>query len=169
MKPVRADAVIVMGVSGCGKSSVGTALGQTLGWQFLDGDDFHPAANVEKMRQGQPLVDADRWPWLDTLNDLLRTGAAQGTPVVLACSALREVYRERLAQGLSHCRFVHLVGSQELIAARMAKRQHLYMPASLLTSQFAALEPPQNAIRVAIDQPIEQLVPFIEQALRQEG
>jgi gluconokinase len=169
MKQIRANAVVVMGVSGCGKSSVSAALAQALGWQFLDGDDFHPTANVEKMRQGQPLVDADRWPWLDTLNGLLKSGAEQGKPVVLACSALREVYRERLAKGLPNCRFVHLVGSQELIAERMAKRQHLYMPASLLASQFATLETPQNAISVAIDQPIGQLVLLVEQALRQEA
>jgi gluconokinase len=169
MKPIRANAVVVMGVSGCGKSTVSAALAQALGWRYLDGDAFHPAANVEKMRQGQPLVDADRWPWLDTLNNLLKTGAAQGKPVVLACSALREVYRQRLAQDLPQCRFVHLVGTQELIAARMAKRQHEYMPSSLLTSQFATLEVPQNAISVAIDQPIEQLVQFVEEVLRQEA
>jgi gluconokinase len=169
MKQMSADAIVVMGVSGCGKSTVSEALARALGWQFLDGDDFHPAANVEKMRQGQPLVDADRWPWLDTLNGLLKTGASQGQPVVLACSALREVYRARLAQNLPRCRFVHLIGSPELIAERMAKRQHLYMPASLLASQFATLETPQNAISVTIDQPIEQLVLFVEQALRQEA
>ncbi len=157
----QVSAIVVMGVSGCGKSTTAEHLAKVLGWQYLDADEFHPLANVEKMRLGQPLNDDDRWPWLDHLNQLLRQGDEQHKPVVLACSALREVYRQRLAQGLVQCQFVHLTGSQELIAARMAKRQHKYMPASLLASQFATLEPPSHAITVSIELPIDQLVQSI--------
>jgi gluconokinase len=160
--PVRAaHAVVVMGVSGCGKSTISAALAQRLAWRFLDADDFHPLANVEKMRAGQPLNDQDRWPWLDELNRLLRESVARGEPLVLACSALRQRYRDRLANQLPGLRWVHLDGSFELIAARMAARQHEYMPASLLRSQFESLEPPQAALRVSIDQSPEQIVSTI--------
>jgi gluconokinase len=137
--------VIVMGVSGCGKSTIGTLLAQRLGAEFLDGDEYHPAANVAKMATGVPLTDDDRRPWLERLNAELR----KRQHAVLACSALKESYRGALAQGID-CRFVHLRGSIELIRSRMTQRQHRYMPASLLESQFAALEPPARAIEVDI-------------------
>lgn len=135
-----------MGVSGAGKSTVGRALAERLGYPFLDADEFHPPENVAKMASGTPLTDADRTPWLDALNRRLG-----GMPdAVLACSALKASYRERLAQGLADCRFVHLRGSIDVIRKRLAVRQHRYMPASLLESQFATLEPPRDAIEVDI-------------------
>ena len=135
-----------MGVSGCGKSTIGQMLAERLGYPFLDADEFHPPVNVAKMAAGTPLSDADRQPWLERLNGKLR---AQKN-AVLACSALKESYRQILSKGLADCRFVHLRGSIELIRARMKERRHRYMPASLLESQFATLEPPADAIEVDI-------------------
>jgi gluconokinase len=137
-----------MGVSGAGKSAIGFALAARLGWKFLDADDYHPPANVAKMAAGMPLQDADRWPWLETLNARLREAHARGDGAVLACSALRQVYRDRLGAGLPDCRFVFLNGSRELIGARLARRNHRYMPPSLLDSQIATLEPPAGAIEI---------------------
>lgn len=158
--------VVVMGVSGCGKSSVGAALARRMGARFIDADDFHPPANVEKMRQGMPLDDEDRAPWLARLNAVLREHRDRGEPVVLACSALRARYREALADRLPELRFVHLSGSYELIEARLALRRHRYMPSSLLRSQFDALEPPTGAVVVAIDADIETVAAAAERALR---
>lgn len=151
-------AIVVMGVSGCGKSTVGSALADRLGWRFADGDDFHPPANVEKMRAGVPLDDTDRAPWLARLNAMLRESAAAGRPVVLACSALRQRYRDALAEGLPGLRFVHLAGSAELIGDRLAARRHRYMPAALLASQFATLEPPADALTLDVAEPVDALV-----------
>jgi gluconokinase len=137
-----------MGVSGSGKSTIGEPLAGRLGWPFFDADEFHPPENVAKMASGVPLTDADRWPWLALLNAKLK-GEKNA---VLACSALKQSYRDALATGLADCRFVHLRGSIELIRARLAERQHRYMPASLLDSQFATLEPPLGAIDVDIAQ-----------------
>ena len=147
-----------MGVSGSGKSTLGRALAERLGWEFLDGDDFHPHANVAKMRAGTPLEDADRWPWLDGLNRMLREREARGASAVLACSALRQAHRDRLAEGVADCRFVFLKGSYELIESRLKARAHRYMPASLLRSQFETLEPPREAIEVDVAQPLERCV-----------
>ena len=155
------DAIVVMGVSGCGKSTVGSALAQRLGWQFADGDDYHPPANVEKMRAGQPLDDSDRAPWLAALNAMLRASIAERRPVVLACSALRQRYRTALAEGMPGLRFVHLDGTPELIGERLAARRHRYMPASLLASQFAALEPPADALRLDVSAAVDALVEAI--------
>ena len=134
-----------MGVSGSGKSTLGALLGQRLGVEFLDADEFHPPESVAKMAAGMPLTDEDRLPWLERLNAELR----KRQHAVLACSALKESYRGALAEGID-CRFVHLRGSIELIRSRMTQRQHRYMPASLLESQFAALEAPASAIEVDI-------------------
>jgi gluconokinase len=153
--------VLVMGVSGSGKSTVGTLLSQRLGYEFIDADEHHPPANVEKMAAGVPLEDADRWPWLDRLNSLLRSKS----DAVLACSALKKIYRERLLRGIAEHRIVYLQGSAELIASRLAGRQHRYMPASLLESQFAILEPPASAIAVDIDCAPAQCVERIVAAL----
>jgi len=154
----RALAVVVMGVSGCGKTAVGSVLAQRLGARFIDADDLHPPANVEKMSAGTPLDDADRAPWLALLNSRLREAAAAGAPVVLACSALKQRYRDTLAAGVPRLRFVHLAGSRDLIAGRLAARQHRYMPAMLLDSQFAALEPPAGAIVLDAALPLDALV-----------
>jgi carbohydrate kinase (thermoresistant glucokinase family) len=133
--PVRA--LLLMGVSGSGKTTVGVALAQRLGWRFIDGDDFHPQANVEKMRAGTPLNDKDRAPWLERLNAVLRHSLAKDEPIVLACSALKARYRAQLAERLPGLQFAHLRGSQELIAARLASAGIEYMP-PLLRSQFEA-------------------------------
>ena len=140
--------VVVMGVSGAGKTTVGAALAGEMGWDFLDADEFHPPANVAKMASGKPLDDTDRWPWLERLNGELAAREAAGSGAVLACSALKEAYRARLLAGLRGARLVFLRGEFEFIRSRMATRKHKYMPASLLRSQFDTLEPPTNAIEV---------------------
>jgi gluconokinase len=153
--------VIVMGVSGVGKTTIGRALAERLGCEFIDADDHHPAANVAKMAAGVPLEDADRWPWLASLNVELKNRER----AVLACSALKESYRERLASGLESVRFVHLQGSFDLIRSRLHARRHRYMPASLLESQFAALEPPARAITVDVSADVAACVAAISAAL----
>jgi gluconokinase len=162
-------AVVVMGVSGCGKSSVGEALALRLGARFVDADDFHPPANVDKMRRGIPLDDDDRAPWLARLNALLRDAVAQDESVVLACSALRQRYRDALADRLPALRVVHLSGSPALIAERLAARRHRYMPASLLQSQFDALEPPADAVVVDVAGTIDEIVDAATKALTVSG
>jgi gluconokinase len=138
--------VVVMGVTGSGKTTIGRLLAQRLGCDFLDGDDFHPPQNVSKMRAGTPLTDEDRAPWLTLLNARLKAHH----DVVLACSALKDSYRRVLASGIVDFHLVHLKGSIELIRQRLAARRHRYMPASLLESQFATLESPADAICVDI-------------------
>jgi len=152
--------VVVMGVTGCGKSTVGAALASRLGCRFLDADDFHPPENVAKMASGTPLTDEDRRPWLDRIAYELRAIAAGGGSAVLACSALKAAYRARIAAG-STVRFVHLTGDQATIAARLAVRRHRYMPASLLASQFATLEAPDDAIDIDVALPVEAQVDAI--------
>jgi gluconokinase len=135
-------ALVVMGVSGSGKTTVAELLAKKLGWSFMEGDRLHPPANVEKMRQGIPLTDADRAPWLDRIGDELKSWAAAGKSGVLTCSALKRAYRDRIRSARADVRFVCVKGSETLIAARVAARHHEYMPASLLRSQFDALEEP---------------------------
>jgi gluconokinase len=149
--------VVLMGVSGSGKTAVGEVLARDLGWAWFDADDYHPPANVEKMRSGQPLTDADRWPWLDLLNGLMRAEDAKGRSAVLGCSALKQVYRDRLSQGLADVRWVHLKGSFDFILSRLQQRKHRYMPASLLQSQFDTLEEPADALTLDIADPPEAL------------
>jgi len=132
--------VVLWGVSGCGKSTIGAQLAAQLNWIFLDADDFHPTANVDKMRAGIPLTDADRKPWLDHLAALLQAHLRHGQSAVLACSALRKSYRERLCVDAAQVKFAHLAGSFDLIAARLAARQHAFMDPGLLQSQFDTLE-----------------------------
>ena len=155
--------LVLMGVCGCGKTTVGEALAATLGWPFYDADDFHPAANVAKMAAGVPLDDADRWPWLDRLRDEMAAVEARGGDAVLACSALKQAYRDRIARA-GNVRFVHLVGDRATIAARVGQRSHRYMPLSLLDSQFAALEPPTDALDVDVRLPVDEQVAAIRRA-----
>lgn len=145
-----------MGVSGSGKSTVGALLARRLGWEFLDADEYHPPANVAKMSAGIPLEDADRWPWLERLNGELR----QRRNAVLACSALKESYRRVLGKDLDF-RTVHLRGDFDLLRSRLQARQHRYMPASLLESQFATLEPPAGAIDIDVARPADECVAAI--------
>lgn len=160
--------IILMGVAGCGKSSVGEAISARTGIAYRDGDDLHPAANVEKMRAGIPLTDEDRWPWLDQVGREL----AEKAPLIIGCSALKRVYRDRIrALAGGPVTFVHLAGSRDLIAGRMAQRTGHYMPLSLLDSQFAALELPQpdeGALTADISQPLDVLVDGIVKGLNLE-
>lgn len=147
-----------MGVAGCGKSSVGVALGAALGLCYRDGDDLHPPENVVKMAAGVPLTDADRAPWLADVGAAL----AHDAPLIIGCSALKRRYRDQIrATAGDAVTFVHLSGSRAVIEARMAARQNHFMPVSLLDSQFAALEPPQPdelSLSVDIDQPLDRVV-----------
>jgi len=137
---------VLMGVSGSGKTTIGELLAQRLGWRFIEGDDYHPRENVAKMAAGIPLEDADRWPWLDALNQRIR-GERNA---VVTCSALKESYRQRLLAGVKDARVVYLHAPKALIAKRVAERKHKFMPASLLESQFATLEPPAGAIDIDV-------------------
>ncbi len=137
---MRPAAIIVMGVSGSGKSTIGALLAEALGWPFADADGFHPAANVAKMASGQALTDEDRWPWLDAIAAHIGAARVAGQPVVVACSALRRAYRDRLRAGHHDLLFLHLAGAPDVIAARQAARQGHFMPPSLMASQFATLE-----------------------------
>jgi gluconokinase len=157
--------IVLMGVSGSGKTAVGERLAAALGAEFAEGDAYHPPANVEKMRRGTPLVDADRWPWLETLAREIGRWLDAGQEVVLACSALKRRYREVLQAGRPEVRFVYLRGTEPLIRARLAARRGHFMPASLLASQFAALEKPADAITVDIDRPPDAIVDAILAAL----
>jgi gluconokinase len=133
--------VIVMGVSGVGKSTVAKGISTTMGWTFAEGDAFHPAANITKMESGHALTDEDRWPWLRLIGDWISAEAEEGRSAVITCSALRRAYRDLLREGRPSVRFCHLVGGEDLIGDRMAHRQGHFMPASLLHSQYATLEP----------------------------
>jgi gluconokinase len=157
--------VLVMGVAGAGKTTIGTALAARLGWRFIDADDYHPPENVAKMKAGIPLEDADRWPWLQTLADQIDRWLAARKTVVLACSALKQSYRDVLAQGRPGVRFVHLEGDKALIRRRLDARRGHYMPAILLDSQFAALEPPADAVTVDVAGTPEAIVRGIVQRL----
>jgi gluconokinase len=153
-------AIIVMGVSGCGKSSLGSALAHRLGCSFIEGDDLHPQCNVAKMSRGVALDDADRWPWLDALGEQIAFHA--GSSVVLSCSALRRTYRDRLRHSTQGpVTFVFLQGSRTALQARLEQRRGHYMPAQLLDSQLATLELPTSepdVVTIDIEQPIESVV-----------
>jgi gluconokinase len=160
-------ALIVMGVSGSGKSTIAEALAKRLGWRCEDGDTFHPASNVAKMRAGQPLTDEDRWPWLRSIAGEIDRACKAGDQVVIACSALKRDYRDLLRNGRDDVRFVYLNGTQPLIASRLAARKGHFMPPGLLDSQFRTLEPPgadEQPITVLIDAPVGAIV---EDAVRQ--
>jgi gluconokinase len=152
--------VVLMGVSGSGKTTIGTLLSERMHTVFADADDFHSAANKAKMAAGHALNDEDREPWLETLNSLLLNWFEAGKGGVLACSALKDGYRKTLVRGLPHSAFafVWLDGSKELIAERLAERKNHYMNPGLLDSQFATLEPPVDALRIVNDRAPEEVV-----------
>ncbi len=152
--------VVLMGVSGSGKTTIGTLLAERLGTVFADADDYHPKANKEKMAAGQPLNDEDRQPWLETLNGVMQGWFTSGKGGVLACSALKEKYRETLAAHMQEgaVSFVLLDGSPEMIAERLAQRQHEYMNPNLLASQLATLEKPKDAFTVVNDKAPGEIV-----------
>jgi gluconokinase len=159
-------AIIVMGVSGSGKTTISEALARELGFTCEDGDTYHPAANVAKMHSGIPLTDEDRWPWLRAIAQAIDRKADAGMPVVIACSALKRAYREILVHGREDVRIVYLKGSRDLIAKRLAHRTGHFMPASLLDSQFATIEEPlpaEHVITVSIDATVDDVV---EQIIR---
>jgi len=149
--------IVVMGVSGCGKTSVGSRLADHLGWQFIESDDFHSAEDIRKMSNGIPLNDEDRWPWLKRLNKALKETIAGGQCVVLACSALKDSYRKMLFTGIENGVVVYLKGSYALIHERMQQRAH-FMGEDMLASQFDALEEPGNAFVADIRLPAENIV-----------
>jgi len=157
----RPCALIVMGVSGAGKSTIGEALAARLGWRYQDGDAFHPESNVAKMRAGHPLTDEDRWPWLHAIADEIDQVCKSGSHVIIACSALRRAYRDVLLGGRNDVRLVFLDGTEPLIGDRLNHRTGHFMPPGLLASQFATLERPdtaEHAVRVSIDAPVETIV-----------
>jgi gluconokinase len=161
-------ALVVMGVSGSGKSTVAERLARRLAWSCEDGDRFHPAGNIAKMSAGHPLTDDDRWPWLLAIADEIDRVCMTGEHAVIACSALKRAYRDVLVHGRSDVRIVFLQGTQPLIAQRLAQRKDHFMPPGLLDSQFKTLEPPdagENPVTVSIDAPVESIVDDIVRQL----
>lgn len=159
--------IIIFGVSGAGKTTVGKLLARELGWQFLEADDFHPPANIEKMKSGRPLTDEDRWPWLDCLRKQIEQLVSTRENAVLACSALKRAYRDRLRVG-DHLKFVFLRGDYALVEKQLLGRRRHFMNPDLLQSQFDDLEEPEmheHALTVALGQPPEEIVEEIEAKL----
>jgi carbohydrate kinase (thermoresistant glucokinase family) len=165
--------IVVMGVSGCGKSSVGIALAEALGARFIDGDDLHPEANKAKMSAGIPLDDSDRWPWLELVShalaeEVVETSGGSFSGTVVACSALKRIYRERILAGAPNTFFVHLDGSREILEQRLGVRSGHFMPATLLDSQLATLEPlgaDEPGVVIDIDQSIGQIIALAQAAV----
>jgi gluconokinase len=168
---VRAEplAVIVMGVTGSGKSTVGARLAALKNWGFYDGDDYHPASNIEKMRRGEALTDQDRAPWLDRLRELIEDKLAAGQSAVVACSALRSVYRKRLlprdTRLADRVRFLYLRISPETAKQRLLMRKDHFMPAPLVASQFEALEEPEDALTINAAERVDEVVARAADAL----
>jgi len=156
--------ILLMGVTGSGKTTVGLALAKSLAWKFADADDFHSPANVAKMRAGIPLDDADRMPWLAALRSQIDAWRQSGINVVLACSALKQAYRDQLMSG-PDVKLVYLHGTQELIAQRLSQRRGHYMNPDLLLSQFATLEEPGDALVVDVDNSVDEIVGCVRRAL----
>lgn len=151
-----ARVLVLMGVSGSGKSTIGNELSRMLGWPFRDADSFHPPANIEKMSRSIPLEDEDRWPWLDAIGQWIGARLGAGETGIVSCSALKRAYRTRIGARRTGVRLVYLLGSQEMIASRLASRKEHFMPAGLLASQFATLEEPgpeEKALVVGIAMP----------------
>lgn len=154
---------MLMGVSGSGKTTIGKRLSEKLGWQFYDGDDFHPAENLEKMSKGISLTDRDRQPWLEKLHDLMQHLHQKPENAIIACSALKEDYREYLADNLVEIQWIYLKGNYQQIASRIEQRQGHFMKTQLLASQFQALEEPNKEETLVIDitLPPEQIIEHI--------
>jgi gluconokinase len=162
-------ALVVMGVSGSGKSTIADKLAERLSWKYEDGDKFHPLSNVAKMSAGQPLTDEDRWPWLQAIADEIDRVCKARQRAVIACSALKRAYRDILVHGRNDVRIIFLKGTQELIAARLNLRKGHFMPPGLLASQFNTLEPPgsdENPVTVSIDASVDAIVDDIVRQLR---
>ena len=157
--------IILMGVSGAGKSTIGQCLAKDLGWSLYEGDDFHPKANIEKMAGGIALSDEDRSAWLTKLAKLIHELRQSAQSAVITCSALKQAYREKLAGDSTNIRFVYLRGSYDLVLERLKKRQGHYMRAGLLKSQFDILEEPEQALTIEITQEPDVIVRQIRQAL----
>ena len=154
-------AIVVMGVAGSGKTTIGEKLAERLGWTYEDADKFHPKANVEKMSAGHPLTDEDRWPWLQAIADEIDRVCKQQGQLVIGCSALKRAYRDVLVHGRDDVRIVYLDGTRELIARRLKARKGHFMPPALLDSQFSTLQPPgpdEHPVTVSIDAPVETIV-----------
>jgi gluconokinase len=158
-------AIILMGVAGSGKTAVGSRVAKRLGWLFLDADDFHPAANVEKMKRGIPLDDNDRAPWLERMHSELRRQISEGHSVLLACSALKESYRNLLKDHLPEARFIFLNVDRSTLLERLQKRQAHFFPKELLDSQLATLEPPHDAFVVDANRSIDEVVSSVVEAI----
>jgi gluconokinase len=161
-------ALVVMGVSGSGKSTIADKLAERLSWKYEDGDKFHPLSNVAKMSAGQPLTDDDRWPWLQAIADEIDRVCKARERAVIACSALKRAYRDILVHGRNDVRIIFLKGTQELIAARLNLRKGHFMPPGLLASQFKTLEPPgteENPMTVSIDASVDAIVDDIVRQL----
>jgi len=156
--------IVLMGVTGSGKTTVGFALAESLHWQFVDADDFHSPANVAKMQAGIPLDDSDRVPWLASLHNAVESWLQKNSNVVLACSALKQAYRGQLLVS-PEVRLVYLRGDSGLISRRLSERQGHYMDPALLPSQFAALEEPQDALVVDVHAAVPEIVAYIRKAL----
>jgi gluconokinase len=162
-------ALIVMGVSGSGKTTVGERLAFRLGWPYEDADQFHPASNIAKMSAGHPLTDEDRWPWLKAIAAEIDRNCDAGKQLVVGCSALKRAYRDVLVHGRAEIRLVYLEGTQAQIADRLGRRKGHFMPPGLLSSQFKTLEPPtpdEHAIKVSIDGTADAIVDDILRQLR---
>lgn len=157
--------IILMGVSGAGKTTVGKRLAEALGWRFLEGDDFHPPANVAKMAAGIPLTDEDRMPWLQRLRGLVAEVLARGEDAVLACSALKRTYRQLLTVDPARVRWVYLWAPREVIASRLAARTGHFMPLTLLGSQWETLETPEDALQVDVTPGPDEVVATIRARL----
>lgn len=155
--------ILLMGVAGSGKTTIGRALAAELGWSFRDADDFHPAANIAKMAAGRPLDDTDRLPWLTAIRAHLDEKIARGENAVVTCSALKETYRTLLVAQREQVKLVHLTGDPALLAARMAGREHFMRP-EMLASQLAALEPPRDAFTLDVVAPPAAIVAQIRRA-----
>jgi gluconokinase len=158
--------VVVMGPSGAGKSTVGAALADALGWRFVDADDLHSAEHIAQMHQGIPLTDETRGPWLERVHGVIAAAAARGEPLVVACSALKESYRTALARGVAGVTFVFLDAPADLLRSRISARPGHFMPATLVDSQLATLEPPADAVRIDARQPVAAQIAAIRHRLR---